>query len=345
MSRKEIRQARIFREKYLSGGPGKALLEQISQRRSRGYDGYWERFGYEIAGPVCYGFVKWIIHCLDTCYGDATDVVFVARDGYLLKQIYELLPHSEKRAHYIYAPRVVHQQCKTASDYQAYREYLKGEGLGNGPIVVVDTATMRFSAQRLIRTAADQPVYGLYWVVLREAMLDRDSVPFRSFQTEKYHVISSWNLMEFIMSSPEPPVRTLENGRPVYNAKNELEEQRIALFRDMEQGVLAFVHDLQTDAGELPDYSAELIVGWINGFLSHPTEEDVEAFRPVRFSMLADHSDSIPLDPFRREARPIYSLKDRVWLFAQRHAGIFYLLHGGKSILRKAAGRDKGPET
>ena len=333
--RKTRRQDRRFREKYLSGGPGAALLEQLSRRRARGFDGYWERFGYEIAGPACYAYVKWIIDTLNEHYGDVTDVAFVARDGYLLKQIYQLLPHPPKTAHYIYAPRAVYRQCRETAEYGQYREYLDRQGFGAGAVAVVDTATMHFSAQRLMGTAAERPVYGLYWVVLREALLDRERVPFRAFQKEKYHVISSWNLMEFIMTSPEPPVRAVENGKPVYCEKNDFEERRAAIFREMSRGVLEFVRDLRDSAPELLCYSPEFTVGWINRFLASPTEEDMEAFNQVRFSMLPDHSDSVPLDPFRKNGSPMCSLKDRIWRFSQRHAGVFYLLHGVKGVYRK----------
>ena len=63
---------------------------------------YWERIGYEYAGPLAYGYARFVQqqakeHNLDT-------ILFVARDGYLLHKVFQDIEPNIK-SHYVYAPR------------------------------------------------------------------------------------------------------------------------------------------------------------------------------------------------------------------------------------------------
>ena len=48
--------------------------------------------------------------------------------------------------------------------------------------------------------------------------------------------------MELLISSPEAPVCGVENGRPLYSEPNDYEISRIKIIREIEKGILAFVH-------------------------------------------------------------------------------------------------------
>ena len=326
-----------YREKCFSSELGSELIPKIAEYEAQENHVYWHRFGYGIAGPICYAFVKWFSDLLDEQYPEVTDILFVARDGYLLKRIYEKLPHRlERKCHYVYAPRSVCKACEEASDYEQYAGYLRSLGLGNGTFALVDTVTMRFSAQKLISASTEQPVIGFYWVVLQEAMRAGKGLKFQTYQKKRYHIISAWNLVEFIMTSPEPPVQSLEHGKPVYYSENEFEPKRAVIFKEMSEGILEFVRDLACAGQRLPEISEDFIVSWLNDFLSNPNQEDLDAFEQVTFSMEADHSDSIPLAPFAGNnyfAPP--KLKDRIWAVSQRYPGVYRVLHVMKSLYRK----------
>jgi len=63
----------------------------------------WQSIGYEYAGPAIFSYVKW----LDSAFkSDEIDhAFFVARDGYSLQKVFDLIKTSETKSHYIYAPR------------------------------------------------------------------------------------------------------------------------------------------------------------------------------------------------------------------------------------------------
>lgn len=326
-----------YRKKLYSSSVGAQFISQIADYEQRHSDGYWQKFGYSIAGPICYAFVKWFSDLLDEKYPDVTDIAFIARDGYLLKQIYELLPHEAMRkTHYIYAPRSVCKEYAETKEYGKYSEYLQSHNMENGTIAVLDSVTMRFSAQKLLCASVDNPVVGFYWVVLQDALSEGKGLKYHSLQKKHYHMISAWNIMEFIMTSPEPPIQALENEEPVYWPTNEFEESRIGIFNDMQKGVLNFVNDLMKDKKELPSISENFIVRWINDFLSNPTQEDMDEFKNVMFSMEADHSDSIPLNPFNGKNYFVPPrFKDRIWAISRRCPLIYGVLHKGKNVYKR----------
>ena len=62
----------------------------------------WDRLGYDVAGPLFFGFVQWIAEQAET--SGREHLFFLARDGWILKQLYERL-NPAVPASYLYASR------------------------------------------------------------------------------------------------------------------------------------------------------------------------------------------------------------------------------------------------
>ena len=75
-------QKRPSQRAFLSSEEGKILLAFMEERLQKPQNSYWEWFGYEIGGPVCYGYVKWIISEIEQNHPEILDIAFVARDGW-----------------------------------------------------------------------------------------------------------------------------------------------------------------------------------------------------------------------------------------------------------------------
>ena len=318
-------------------------MQLMEKRFYRPFESYWEQFGYEIGGPVCVSYVCWLIEQVRE-RPEISDIAFVARDGWLLKQVYERMPHPEKIGiHYVYAPRTLTLLCQNTEILEEYRAYLDELSFGSGTVAVLDTVTMKFSSQHLLDLALPNNTYGLYWVVLRVREQYGKYYDYASFQKEKYHTIQNWNLMEFIMTSPEPSIRMLTDGRPVYRDADSSEKKREELFPDIETGVLGFVEDL-IDAGNTPLISNVWITQWVNNFIKHPNEEDITAFQDLYVSELEDHSDHVPLSPFSRRGKVFTAkeLKDRLWFYSQQHEGLYQFLHRGNLIFKYLSDRIQG---
>ena len=333
---------RPYRASYFVGTEEeKRLVKTVSDRFEAPFNSYWHRFGYEIGGPVCYAFTKWLLDSVER-HLDITDIAFIARDGYLLQKIYAQLPHQRTvNTHYIYAPRIIKEACdKDQKEHIRYKDYLHKHIWGSGAIAAVDTITTLFSGQKLIAASTIQPVVGFCWGVIGADRKLQKGLEVHTFQLERYHTIRNWNLMEFIMTSPEPPIRSLQDGRPIYDLKNPFEKTRTFIFPQMEKGVMEFVDQVKGTETDLPNFSNQTITKWVNDFLDHPTEEDRAAFHSVMFSTLADHSDCIPLDPFvPLQTASLSTIKDKVWWWSQRHPLIYSILHTVNHTLQSISGR------
>ena len=376
-----------------------ALAMCLAEKNQCNFDSYWHRFGYMFAGPICYAYTKWIQDFIQRDK-DISDVVFVARDGYLLEKIFEKISSSQVNAHYVYAPRLLSLICRLDYDlsyydclsqmnmiidffaqksghksicfnskdaanqyiqtnYQqieqiskqeraAYQNYLKQQKFGAGMIAVVDSITDKFSAQKLIGESIENPLIGLYWCVLEDGIKRNPSINFDSFQKEHYHSLASWDIMEFIMSSPESSVKTIENEKPIYNSANPFEKRRVEIFKEIEKGTLEFVDDLLKTRLFCLQYDSSFIICFANLFLENPTEDDIVAFKDIKFSLNPDHSDTLPLQPFRHKDYQTkettfvpHSLKDHLWLYSQRHPILYDILHKGNSFQRQCRAKIK----
>lgn len=312
------------------------LVDFMDLRFEQSFDDYWEQFGYEIGGPVCYAYVSWFSKLIDLYHQGMTDIAFVARDGWLLKQIYEKLPHQSKaKTHYIYAPRTINLQSQSDDGRSDYRKYLKTEDFCGGEIGVVDTVTMKFSSQRLIASAEIGNTHGFFWCVLDHPAKYKNNYSHSSFQREGCHVIRSWNMMEFIMTSPEPPILCLQEGEPIYRSITSSENLRRKVFSSIAQGVLSFIDDI-CQKGDFPEISNSDITKWVNDFLKNPGKEDILAFEPIRFSEREDHSDDIALDPFSKKKKVYLKiLKDRIWFWSQKNKTVYTVIHFLKRTIKK----------
>lgn len=68
---------------------------------------YWENFGYYIAGIIAYGFARFILD--KTFKANYQELLFVARDGFLLKKVVDMLLSSQNniKTFYVYAQRIL----------------------------------------------------------------------------------------------------------------------------------------------------------------------------------------------------------------------------------------------
>ena len=278
----------------------KWMLDLMETRFQRGFTDYWEQFGYEIGGPVCYAFTKWIYETVKS-QPEIKDIVFVARDGWLLKKIYEKLDDSgRKTTHYLYANRTILKHSRDKKWNAGYKKYIADQGFSGEKIACVDSVANTFSAQRLLSMFSEQEIVGLYWLANTWKSKEQDGAEYKSFQQERYNVLYNWNIMEYIMTSGERPVKDITESGPVYFDGNSFEAKRITDFSKMEKGILDFVEDLSQELGHFPDIQEKTIRSWLNDYLRYPGQEDVRAFEKVIFSTNEQHSKEVRLKPFDR---------------------------------------------
>lgn len=95
------------------------LLGMIAIRRQQERCGavesrnYWRRLGYEYAGPVACAYAEFVVR--EYKEKGLTKLLWIARDGYTLKKMCDIL-HPEVKSAYIYAPRFLSSACRLDTD-------------------------------------------------------------------------------------------------------------------------------------------------------------------------------------------------------------------------------------
>lgn len=64
---------------------------------------YWQRLGYYFGGPACYAFMEFMK--TDLTNKQIKEVLFVARDGYSLEKVFNIITNNSFKTNYVYAPR------------------------------------------------------------------------------------------------------------------------------------------------------------------------------------------------------------------------------------------------
>lgn len=70
---------------------------------------YWENLGYEYAGPIAYGYSRFVEK--EAINNKLSTMLFVARDGYTLQKVFNTFSSSIKNL-YVYAPRFLNLICR-----------------------------------------------------------------------------------------------------------------------------------------------------------------------------------------------------------------------------------------
>ncbi len=67
---------------------------------------YWHNFGFIYGGPAVFAYMNWLKK--QTIKDNINEVLFVARDGYSLKKVFDIIKPESIKTHYIYAPRIIY---------------------------------------------------------------------------------------------------------------------------------------------------------------------------------------------------------------------------------------------
>ncbi len=313
---------------------------------------YWKYFGFVYGGPVCFSFMKWVLENAKKL--NLEKLLFIARDGWILEKVFNLINTTDIKTEYIYAPRKLslavtvdylrriptEAESVTSALMKIYEEnrnilfddpepapydesveekldfiekhkdvfekiskisgekylrYLKTFSLEGCKFAIVDTITTYFTAQKLIEKVLKSKIFGFYWVTnlfhFTGAELFYD---FLSFNKTKRNNIIDWRIMEFIMTSPEPPILKLsDEGIVEYTEDITVQEKnRIDSFGNMEDGVLSFSQMVLNIFGNIDLYLDNLVVtGWINLFCDISTEYEKEQFSNFGFATDINHSE------------------------------------------------------
>lgn len=318
---------------------------------------YWKSFGFKYAGPVAYAFMNWLRQALKK--DEISQVLFVARDGYTLQQVFNKLTESENfNTEYIYASRIVdalvnldykskivankkeglaimnkivnyykHDNEKLNADYtksfetvaeakkffdshneiiqelsqkktKDYGEYIN-QYLEKEKIAMVYTCSIHLSSQNLLKKYCDsRNIYlkGYYWALINNPLLRIEKYNVSSFQKSNNWEFADWNVMEFLLTSPEPPISDITKTGPVFKKINGYEKVRSEVYPLVSEGAVYFADlIIKLFKGMPVDFTAREITEWINWFVWNPYKKDIPYIKQIKHAADANHENYIPI--------------------------------------------------
>ena len=298
---------------------------------------FFYRLGYALAAPLVIQYLKFAIQEAKLVGADL--LIFVARDGWILKRVYEryskFLSKTSFDSAYIYLNRIVgikallewcdeprylrillelaskdiknikpsifHEKNvelfnKNIIELKKWSENARNELYShvlerapqNLKSVIIDTTTGAFSSLRFAKTILkDQLIEGIF----TGTYLNKEAEFFyTTFFSEIFTTIDTPNikLMEFMITSPEPPVEGLSNGKPVYGEK---EEEKAKIYKEVEEGIFGYIEDHVNLFRNLNNvnFSPECLMKMFNNFRRSITDEDKLCFESIIFSSEPNH--------------------------------------------------------
>ncbi len=231
---------------------------------------YWHMIGRRFAGPLILSFTMFV-RSVETDYDK---IFFCSRDGYAVMKAYEQLGGKKPYA-YVYSSRYISnvlseeavsdkkkknyipgflkacgyevpddQKCVgdlLRSESEKYSEYLRSCAGDAKKVLLVDSTTMNFSAQvDISNRLPDIEVAGCYCSVLKNSELPHYTFCDRSEQVLSWSFV---NLGELFLSSDEPHIRAVSDGKPVYAEHSEIDIERTKIYSDLHNGEMEYIAD------------------------------------------------------------------------------------------------------
>lgn len=276
-----------------------ALLAQKFALNTDNENNYFYNFGYRYGGAIGYGFSNFILETAKTKNID--ELIFIARDGYLLEQLVNKLSSENLHTSYVYAQRVLKEKFNI--DYNKnpdaenaildYRNYLHSLGIDfNKEIMVADTGASSFSAQRILEKAIGKKLLGIYTIINKEETLKKYDIQCIRWANNKNDILNITSLIELLFMAPEPPVCDIQNGKPVYITPLKEEVQRNQLCPIISKGILDFVDDMQKHFKDLPvSFTTTEVNDFIKTFCLNLTPLDKKMLGNVYYATSSNHME------------------------------------------------------
>lgn len=248
---------------------------------------YWHRLGFMLGGVMGYVYVKWIVETARQLGKER--LLFVARDGYIWQKICHSL-YPDMKTDYVYAPRrtsiavngAVGSDPYAVKDRQKYLDSkLKGVNVQSvkeqytqyvsslnidEKCALVDGCSSGFSAQRLIEECLGKQLFSFYLL----AMANRNFIG-ALYQTQLYSL--PFQLMsEFLFGSPEPPIREIQDKKPVYDMTMSKQEKfKTSVSEMITEGAIECAKVL---GEEKIDITTAELLDYFDSFMKKLTDED-----------------------------------------------------------------------
>ncbi|MGN1045049.1 MAG: hypothetical protein ACI4Q9_03740, partial [Candidatus Methanomethylophilaceae archaeon] len=314
---------------------------------------FWKRISHRFGGPIVTDYCNYIRRNTD----DSELKLFVARDGWNLMRVYDILfgidqseyvyaprilnlalyeDYDRNKIYKRYRDVLMSEFCPCESDDpdrwftehediilkrreemgQRYTSMLNTKTHGCKVVRLIDVTTMKYSSQRLIsKFLPEKEVSGIYHNIL----VDDPDIPHIGYHVRKRKMVfdNHTNIIEFFMSSPEPPIAGLDDDLiPIYMTPHPFEHERLAMYSDVTDGETDYAKHIGSVFGEdIPLFGFDDILGWLHVLVYGSDAETRRRLSDMRWPVDSKHMQYISMIYHPRDT--LYHLtktvKDMMW--------------------------------
>jgi len=155
--------------------------------------------------------------------------------------------------------------CK--KQFTEYKQYIKKQNIKGKKIAIVDTITGAGSSIKLLKSVFPQSkITSFFWICLYEAQQYIDAFGIQTFSSYPNHKhIATWDIVEYIMTSPEPPMLRLENNKIIYKSHITNDEyERIDRYKLISEYSILFSKQIEKYFSDILTINEDFIVQWLN---------------------------------------------------------------------------------
>ncbi|MDW6002195.1 HAD-IA family hydrolase [Vibrio mangrovi] len=289
-----------------------SILAKMDLLRFRNEDenNFWNNVGFCYAGPMIFSFLKWIEN--NAHEKEITHILFVARDGYFLNEFFSKI-NSNISTTYLYLNRaIIDSLSNDDCNKEKYIKYLKSI-VSSNKIMVVDVGTNNFSMQKfLIEHGID--CVGSYWCTGRDVDELEYSKFFKSTSIPNIDSFFGSGLIEFFMTSPEPPIVDVAINNhllPIYASQIlPYEKYRISVLQEMMVGIQNYSKYYLKYIKQLDFlFSSDDIINWNLFWLNYPSNEEKEEFGKIYHASDDEHVKYSPQFNFTSSVNKVDEIK------------------------------------
>jgi HAD superfamily hydrolase (TIGR01549 family) len=265
---------------------------------SKNVQDYFYNLGYCFGGAVGYGFSKYILE--KTEQENASNLLFIARDGYILEQIVKILSPKPLNTFYVYAQRALKEKFNLDNNSNQnaeeaindYKEYLRSLGIDfNEKIAILDSGASTFSAQRILEKVIGKKLLGIYTIITSPKNKVAYDINCKTWANNKNDFLYITSLIELLFTSKEFPICDIKGNKPIYLEPTKEEILRCELYPFISLGILDFINDIKNRLGDLLiSFQAPDVNEYVKYFDINLTPIDKEMLNSIYYASDTTHN-------------------------------------------------------
>ena len=161
--------------------------------------------------------------------------------------------------------------------FSKYLDYLKNFDIREERLALFDITGGSYNSYKLLkRSLPNKDILGLYWYAL-----DNPEINCCKYSDHTQYTVSNYELLEFLITAPELPVKNLHPEDGFVRIDNKYEKQRIKCYQNISEAEIQWSKDYLDSFKETVIFDPVILVEYMNVFCNKPSRKDVKHLSTV----------------------------------------------------------------